>query len=129
MAVTKCEKITFGLSQEVKKQHKLLTDTIFSCVIFGMIMVHYSFVIFAAIVLAVLVDFTEIATVRLAGISIASIQAGEYICIRGINKEFFLSFLNGVIIDDVVSFFSLVLHFLNGSPFSTFNASLGEKSL
>jgi hypothetical protein len=100
-AMTKYEKITFGLSQEVKKQHRLLIDTIFSCVIFGMIMaavnVHYSSIIFALllIIFALLcLPFWLIlrkSPLSTSGISIAWIQ-GEYICIRGINKEYLSEF-------------------------------------
>ncbi|TRU87777.1 MAG: hypothetical protein EWV76_04175 [Microcystis novacekii Mn_MB_F_20050700_S1] len=90
LAVTKYEKITFGLSQEVKKQHKLLTDTIFSCVIFGMIMVHYSLVIFALLCLPFWLILRK-SPLSTSGISIAWIQ-GEYICIRGINKEYLSEF-------------------------------------
>ena len=100
-AMTKYEKITFGLSQEVKKQHRLLTDRIFSCVIFGMIMaavnVHYSSIIFALllIIFALLcLPFWLIlrkSPLSTSGISIVWIQ-GEYICIRGINKEYLSEF-------------------------------------
>jgi hypothetical protein len=101
-AMTKYEKITFGLSQEVKKQHRLLTDRIFSCVIFGMIMaaatIHFlnlaygdgivsvSLVIFALLCLPFWLILRK-SPLSTSGISIVWIQ-GEYICIRGINKEY-----------------------------------------
>jgi hypothetical protein len=100
-AMTKYEKITFGLSQEVKKQHRLLIDTIFSCVIFGMIMaavnVHYSSIIFALLLIIFALLFLPFwlilrkSPLSTSGISIAWIQ-GEYICIRGINKEYLSEF-------------------------------------
>jgi hypothetical protein len=101
-AMTKYEKITFGLSQEVKKQHRLLIDTIFSCVIFGMIMaavnVHYSLIIFALLLIIFALLFflpfwliLRKSPLSTSGISIAWIQ-GEYICIRGINKEYLSEF-------------------------------------
>jgi hypothetical protein len=93
-AMTKYEKITFGLSQEVKKQHRLLTDTILSCVIFMIIMdavnVHYSLVIFALLCLPFWLILRK-SPLSTSGISIVWIQ-GEYICIRGINKEYLSEF-------------------------------------
>ncbi len=105
-AMTKYEKITFGLSQEVKKQHRLLTDRIFSCVIFGMIMaaatIHFlnlaygdgivsvSLVIFALLCLPFWLILRK-SPLSTSGISIVWIQ-GEYICIRGINKEYLSEF-------------------------------------
>ena len=93
-AMTKYEKINFGLSQEVKKQHRLLTDTILSCVIFMIIMaavnVHYSLVIFALLCLPFWLILRK-SPLSTSGISIVWIQ-GEYICIRGINKEYLSEF-------------------------------------
>ena len=105
--MTKREKITFGLCEEVKKQQKLLIDRILLGVIFIMLMAaisiyfldlayEYGGVLVILVILALLclpfwLSLRKLPLSFTSGFSIVWIK-GEYICLRGINKEYLSEF-------------------------------------